>query len=346
MTLPPAIRFGPFDLDRIDRRLLRDGAPVELNARYFDALALLAAHPGQMISKDRFLAEVWRGVPVTDEALTQCIKTLRRLLGDDASAPRFIETVPKHGYRFIATVGEARPAAARVAAAGNWQATLALAGAGTVGGGMAGLVGGLIYGMTGVSRQVGAGGGEVSIMLVVVCLCILAGLIGGAGVAGGIALASRASAQRAWQIILGGALSGLVVGAGAKLLGLDAFSLLVGRAPGDITGGAEAALLGAATGAAAWIAIRSERSLRASVAIAALLGATAGAIVALTGGTLMAGSLDALATGFPDSRLTMNRIAALFGEAAFGPIARFVTTTAEAALFAAGCVGAMTIARR
>ena len=43
-------------------------------------------------------------MPVTDEALTQCIKTLRRQLGDDASRPRFIETVPKHGYRFIAPV--------------------------------------------------------------------------------------------------------------------------------------------------------------------------------------------------------------------------------------------------
>src|SRR6185503_19790630 len=56
------------------------------------------------ISKDRFLDEVWRGVPVTDEALTQCIKTLRRQLGDDAARPRFIETVPKHGYRFVAPV--------------------------------------------------------------------------------------------------------------------------------------------------------------------------------------------------------------------------------------------------
>ena len=43
-------------------------------------------------------------MPVTDEALTQCIKTLRRQLGDSASSPRFIETVPKHGYRFIAPV--------------------------------------------------------------------------------------------------------------------------------------------------------------------------------------------------------------------------------------------------
>ena len=97
-------RFDRFLLDPADRRLFRDGEPVDLNARYLDALTLLVRESGALVSKDRFLDEVWRGVPVTDEALTQCIKTLRRQLGDDAARPRFIETVPKHGYRFVATV--------------------------------------------------------------------------------------------------------------------------------------------------------------------------------------------------------------------------------------------------
>ena len=97
-------RFDRFELDAADRRLLRDGEPLELNSRYLDALSLLLRERGRLVSKDRFLDEVWRGVPVTDEALTQCIKTLRRQLGDDAGRPRFIETVPKHGYRFIGPV--------------------------------------------------------------------------------------------------------------------------------------------------------------------------------------------------------------------------------------------------
>src|SRR5688572_21220839 len=97
-------RFDRFTLDPGDRQLRRDDAPVELNARYLDALGLLVGEAGKLVSKDRFHDEVWRGVPVTDEALTQCIKTLRRHLGDDAGNPRFIETVPKHGYRFIAPV--------------------------------------------------------------------------------------------------------------------------------------------------------------------------------------------------------------------------------------------------
>jgi DNA-binding winged helix-turn-helix (wHTH) protein len=72
---------------------------------------------GMLVSKDRFLDEVWRGVPVTDEALTQCIKALRRALGDEAASPRFIATVPKHGYRFIAPVAAGTAAASRSSSA-------------------------------------------------------------------------------------------------------------------------------------------------------------------------------------------------------------------------------------
>src|SRR5690606_3171772 len=108
-TLPGAmtsgiLRFEGFELDPGNRRLCRDGEPVELTARYLDALMLLASEQGRLVTKERFHEEVWRGIPVTDEALTQCIATLRRQLGDAAGKPRFIETVPKHGYRFIAPV--------------------------------------------------------------------------------------------------------------------------------------------------------------------------------------------------------------------------------------------------
>lgn len=340
-------RFGRFTLDPANR-LLRDGeARVDVNARYLDALALLAGNAGDLVSKERFMDEVWRGVPVTDEALTQCIRTLRRLLGDDAASPRFIETVPKHGYRFIALVergGGGPPSDDRPAP--RWRQILLLAGAGTIGGGMAGMIGGLFYGMAGVSRPAGQSGGEVSVLLVLVCLCILAGLIGGAGVSLGIAMSGMGKGRRWIWSIAGGALGGLVVGAAAKLLGLDAFGLLFGRSPGDITGAGEAALLGAATGFGPWFGGPTDRSVARCAAIAGLAGGAAGLLIALTGGTLMGGSLDALATGFPESRLTMNRIGALFGETGFGPVTRAVTSAAEGLLFAACCVGAMLIARR
>jgi hypothetical protein len=65
---------------------------VELNSRYFDALLFLLRYPGTLISKERFLQEVWQGIPVTDGVLTQCIKALRRQLRDSATHPHLIET--------------------------------------------------------------------------------------------------------------------------------------------------------------------------------------------------------------------------------------------------------------
>ena len=130
-------RFERFGLDPANRQLTCDGAPVELSARYLDALVLLLTEAGRLVTKEQFLAQVWRGIPVTDEALTQCIRTLRRQLGDDAANPRLIETVPKHGYRFVSPVsferGEERPA--NPSAAANWPPAVRLAAAGTLGGG-------------------------------------------------------------------------------------------------------------------------------------------------------------------------------------------------------------------
>ena len=77
-------QFDRFSLDPIERRLFAGEVLVDLNSRYFDALLLLLRHPGTLLSKERFLQEVWQGTPVTDEVLTQCIKTLRRQLGDSA----------------------------------------------------------------------------------------------------------------------------------------------------------------------------------------------------------------------------------------------------------------------
>jgi len=227
--------FEQFTLDADDRQLKRGGDTVELNGRYFDALALLVREQGKLVSKDRFLDEVWRGVPVTDEALTQCVRTLRRQLGDDAARPRFIETVPKHGYRFIAPVSSTVEGDATVralASSSAWQSTLVLAIAGTIGGGLAGFSGGLLYGFIGASQPLRPGMGAASVLLVLLCVTILVALLGGAGVATGIALTRRFGG---W-VVAGGAAGGLIIGAAFKLLGLDAFSLLVGQSPGEITG--------------------------------------------------------------------------------------------------------------
>ena len=258
---PGGYRFDRFELDPEDRRLTRDGAPVELNARYLDALILLVREQGRLVPKDRFLDEVWKGVPVTDEALTQCIRTLRRALGDDAARPRFIATAPKHGYRFIAaietpddTAAPPGPIAAERTALP--QPFLTLGVAGVAGGGLAGLIGGLIYGLVGAADASHGGVGALSVLLVMVCLTTVLAVVGAAGVCFGMVAAARIARRfDAWSIV-GGAGGGLLVGAVVKLLGADASTLLFGRSPGDITGAPEGALLGAAVGLAAWLTVR------------------------------------------------------------------------------------------
>jgi DNA-binding winged helix-turn-helix (wHTH) protein len=335
-----SMSFEGFVLDPRQRRLSRHGAPIEVNSRYFDGLALLVSERGSLVTKERFLDEVWRGVPVTDEALTQCIKTLRKQLGDDAANPRFIETVPKHGYRFIARVEEAGTPASY--AKFDWRQFFTTAAAGTVGGGMAGFFGGLFYGLAGASQPLQPGMGAVSVLLVLLCVTILVALIGALGVSLGIAAAGFAG-NGYWKIV-GGAVGGAIVGAATKLLGLDAFSLLLGQSLGDITGGTEGAVLGAAVGLGAWLA--GQGSLRRGIAIAAIVGGVAGTVIILLGGQLMGGSLDLLARQFPDSRLRLDQVGALLGEPSFGAVSQAVTGGLEGGLFAAGVVGAILLARR
>jgi len=100
-TSASSYRFDDFHLDAINRHLSRSGEPVALNSKYFDVLVLLVSRCGQLVEKQRIFEEVWDGAFVTDAALTQCIKDIRKQLGDDASSPRYIKTVPKHGYVFI-----------------------------------------------------------------------------------------------------------------------------------------------------------------------------------------------------------------------------------------------------
>jgi DNA-binding winged helix-turn-helix (wHTH) protein len=342
----PSFRFDRFSLDARDRQLCQDGRPVELNSRYFDALALLVSEQGRLVSKDRFLEEVWRGVPVTDEALTQCIRILRKQLGDDAATPRFIETVPKHGYRFIAAVHSSDPDEERPRIqVGSWRHPVLIGMAGVAGGGVAGVIGGLFYGFAGASQPVASGVGAVSVLLVLLLLTTIVSLIGAAGVAFGIAAMSHAAGRIGPWSTGGGALGGLLVGAFVKLVGLDAFTLLLGQSPGDITGPFEGVILGAAVGLGIAVANRASQ-LRFGTIGAALIGGLAGLVISLLGGRLMGGSLALLENDFPGSRLRLDRIGALFGETTFGPVSQAVTGALEGALFAACVVAAMLLATR
>ncbi|MCH4892067.1 transcriptional regulator [Sphingomonas sp. SFZ2018-12] len=341
-------RFGEFLVDPRERRLSRGGHDVALSGRYFDALLLLVCEAGNLVSKDRFMAEVWRGVPVTDEALTQCVRTLRRVLEDDAANPRCIETVPKHGYRFVASVdriegaGEAAPVQARQGE-DRWTRAVRLGAAGMVGGGLAGMTGGLGYGLIAASLPLAPGTGALSVLLVLVSACILVGAAGGAGVGFGLALAISAH-RPLWAWVAGGTGGGLIIGGLAKLLGMDAFQLLIGQSPGAIAGAGEGVMIGAALGLGAWTARTA--SWRRAIATGAIAGGAGGLAIALLGGRLMAGSLAEMAARFPAARLDPARITAPLGDTGFGPLSNALTSTLEGAVFGAGVLAAMAVARR
>jgi len=346
--------FDRFTLDPIERRLFNGEVLVELNSRYFDALLLLLQHPGTLLSKERFLQEVWRGIPVTDEVLTQCIKTLRRQLGDSAAQPHLIETIPKHGYRFIAAVScvadkdaatedENRPPLSQpVATPGSydWRRCWLTLGAGTTGGGVAGLLGGLAFGFAASAQDSGIG--ALSALLVLVALATLLGLIGAAGVAGGIATARLLARDFTFAGLAGGAAGGLLVGAFGKLIGHDAFLLLFGQAPGDITGALEGLLLGAAVGGVDDLTRRvtADWSVQRNLLLAATIGALAGLLIAVMGGQLLGGTLALLGESFPDARLHLDLGSLL------GPFAASATNVLEGAWFALCLVGALMLARR
>lgn len=349
-------QFDRFSLDPVERRLFAGDLSVELNSRYFDALLLLLRHPGTLVTKERFLQEVWRGVPVTDEVLTQCIKTLRRQLGDSATQPRLIETVPKHGYRFIATVnhvaasGAAREAqqlgmTSRAARPGayDWRQCWLTLGAGTTGGGVAGLLGGLAFGFAAAAQAQETGVGALSALLVLVALATLLALIGAAGVVGGIAAARLVARNFTFAGGVGGAVGGLLVGAFGKLIGHDAFLLLFGQAPGDITGALEGLLLGAAVGLADDLSRRftAAGSTQRNLLLAAVIGALAGLLIAMTGGHLLGGSLASLAESFPNAPLHLDPLGTVLG-----PFAATATNAMEGAWFCLCLVGALMLARR
>lgn len=104
-------RFAPFRLDPGAFRLLRGDDPIPLAPKALDLLLLLVSRPAAMVSKEEIMRALWPDIAVTDNALTQVVSDLRQALGDDPAKPRFIQTVPRRGYRFIATLEAAFPQA-------------------------------------------------------------------------------------------------------------------------------------------------------------------------------------------------------------------------------------------
>lgn len=105
---PPGglIRFGVFELDPASGELRKSGALVRLKPQAFRLLALLAGQPGQLVSRERIQQELWGEGTFVDfeQGVNHCIREVRAALSDDAEVPRYVETLPRRGYRFIAPV--------------------------------------------------------------------------------------------------------------------------------------------------------------------------------------------------------------------------------------------------
>ncbi len=116
-TTAAPVAFGPFELDIDAGELRKDGAPVRLAPQPFKLLALLVSHAGQAVTRDQIRSELWSDGTTVDfeQGVNFSVKQVREALADDAEHPRYIQTLPKRGYRFIAPLQsavQARPRAA------------------------------------------------------------------------------------------------------------------------------------------------------------------------------------------------------------------------------------------
>src|SRR5581483_5801551 len=102
--------FDDFCVDVTERQLRRHGEVVAIPPKVFDTLLVLVENRGRILEKDALMRLIWPETFVEESSLTQYIFQLRKALGEDASEHRYIETIPKRGYRFIAEVRETAPA--------------------------------------------------------------------------------------------------------------------------------------------------------------------------------------------------------------------------------------------
>ena len=108
------VRFGPFQLDLRAAELSRNGTRVKLPEQPFQILCELVEHPGEVVTREELRQRLWRSDTFVDfeHGLNTAVKRLREILGDSAENPRYIETLPRHGYRLMVPVEKPEPAIA------------------------------------------------------------------------------------------------------------------------------------------------------------------------------------------------------------------------------------------
>src|SRR5215475_2183392 len=103
---PPVVRFSVFEVDRRSGELRKRGVRVRLRDQAFQVLVCLLERPGEVVTREELQRRLWPADTFVDfdHGLNKAVNRLRDALGDSADTPRFIETLPKRGYRFIPPV--------------------------------------------------------------------------------------------------------------------------------------------------------------------------------------------------------------------------------------------------
>jgi DNA-binding winged helix-turn-helix (wHTH) protein len=100
------IRFGAFELDATSSELRKAGIPIKLRPQAVQVLLMLAARAGQIVTREEIRGRLWSDDTFVDfgRSINFCVNQIRAALGDDAEKPRYVETLPRRGYRFVASV--------------------------------------------------------------------------------------------------------------------------------------------------------------------------------------------------------------------------------------------------
>jgi DNA-binding winged helix-turn-helix (wHTH) protein len=367
-------RFSDFTLSTRRRLLIRNGQQLPLIPRYLDLLIFLIERRRDAVHRREIFERVWTDVIVSDSALSQAIRTLRRTLGDDHREPRFIRTVSRHGYQFtcpdvveepdedapepvpvraseVANESSADARSAKVEqtrqkVGASLAALLAGAARACAGGALAGMAAGVAGGvLLNVTPDNTTPPGVIPVLILV---GTTAGAVGGLGVGAGLAFAESSSRLRTVAgLTAGAATGGAAVGVAVQWLTRWSLAALVGLNP-PIGGAAEGLVLGAATGFGYAIARRLRPAARVTMQRAAVVAAccAAGAL-ALTwaGRPLVGGTLHVIARDARGSQINLTPLGRLVGEPGFGPLSQALIAACEGGIFGFG-VGTALFRRR